>query len=1097
MPPLDPTLRRTLEKKTVEARDASEAAARVALRALAVHEREAYASLDEDERRLRRALRAKARQLGVNPENDLRPLVEECAYEQWHRMLFARFLAENRLLMHPDYEGVSVSLEECAELAPEEGNADAWATASRYASAMLPGIFRTDDPLLEVRLFPEGRAALERVISEIPPPTFTSDDGIGWVYQFWQTKAKTEVNASGRKIGGADLPAVTQLFTEDYMVKFLLHNSLGAWWAARHPESPITASLEYLRRKEDGTPAAGTFDGWPEKAAELKMLDPCCGSGHFLTAGADLLARMRAEEEGLSGAEAADAVLRENLFGLELDARCTQIAAFSLALWAWRRGGYRRLPVPNVACSGIPAGGRPEEWTKLARGDFRLENALRRLHALFRDAPDLGSLIDPSRVAEGRAFARTGTTEMDVAGIEEVEDLLEKALGRERGPATDDPASTVFGEAARGIARAAALMRRRYHLVATNVPYLGRGLQNEILRDYLEKYHPAGKADLATAFVQRSGDYCAPGGSYALVTPQNWLFLRTYKGLRERMLKGESWNLVARLGPKGFQTPMWDFNVMLITLTNAPPEGDHPMTGLDVSDRNKPAEKDRALREAEAVTLPQAGQLENPDSMIALNSSEDSIPLLSKFAFAVQGLATHDDPQFLRKFWEFGNLPVGWEYRAGTVDDTTDYGGRTDVFPWEGGTGRYYKHAMALKKVGRLGGWRSGGEAWGKLGVSVTQMRHLPANLYTGDFFNHSAAAIIPNDIAHLPALWAFCSSPEFNAEVRKLNQKMNVDNGYLTKAPFDLERWQKVADERYPDGLPEPYSDDPTQWLFHGHPAPSTAPLQVAVARLLGYRWPAETDEEMDLSAEARAWVSRCPDLDPFTDPDGIACLPSVAGERPAAERVRALLAKACGEEWSQPLLDSLLSDAGSSSASKDLGAWLRDDYFKQHCKLFHNRPFIWHVTDGRKDGFFALVNYHKLDAALLRRLIYTYLGSWIEAQQAAARAEERGADLRLAAARDLQARLQAILEGEPPYDIYIRWKPKHQQPIGWQPDLNDGVRLNIRPFVTAQVLRSKFTVKWKKDRGKNPDGTERHNDLHLTRAEKEEAHEKQGAKA
>jgi hypothetical protein len=316
-----------------------------------------------------------------------------------------------------------------------------------------------------------------------------------------------------------------------------------------------------------------------------------------------------------------------------------------------------------------------------------------------------------------------------------------------------------------------------------------------------------------------------------------------------------------------------------------------------------------------------------------------------------------------------------------------------------------------------------------------------------------------------------------------------SVDNGYITKIPFDLEHWEQVAEEKYPDGLPEPYSDDPTQWLFHGHPARAEAgtTLQVAVARLLGYRWPAESDEEMELSAEAREWISRCTDLDPLTDPDGIVCLPPVAGERPAAEKVRALLAKAYGEAWSEGLLDRLLSEAGS--AGKDLGAWLRDDFFKQHCRLFHNRPFIWHVWDGRKDGFSALVNYHKLDAALLRRLIYTYLGSWIEAQQAAASAGTRGADLRLAAARDLQDCLEAILEGEPPYDIYVRWKKKHEQPIGWEPDLNDGLRLNIRPFVTAEVLRSKFTINWKKDRGKNPNGSERHNDLHLTRAEKEEA--------
>ncbi len=323
----------------------------------------------------------------------------------------------------------------------------------------------------------------------------------------------------------------------------------------------------------------------------------------------------------------------------------------------------------------------------------------------------------------------------------------------------------------------------------------------------------------------------------------------------------------------------------------------------------------------------------------------------------------------------------------------------------------------------------------------------------------------------------------------------MALKTSYLLKVPFDLERWRKVAEERYPEGLPEPYSDDPTQWLFHGHPARAAegTALHVAAARLLGYRWPAEATgeaERMGLSAEGREWVSRAArgDLGSHTDPDGVVCIPAVAGERPAAERLRALLAAAwedAPEEWSHPVLDRLLSESGSPG--KDLAGWLWADFFKQHCRLFHNRPFVWHITDGRRDGFSALVNYHKLDSRLLGRLIYTKLGAWIENQRSAAEAGETGADLRLAAATDLQRSLIKIQEGDPPRDIYIRWKKRFEQPVGWHPDTNDGVRINIRPFVEAGVLRSKFTTNWKKDRGKNPDGSERHDECHLTRGEKE----------
>ena len=183
--------------------------------------------------------------------------------------------------------------------------------------------------------------------------------------------------------------------------------------------------------------------------------------------------------------------------------------------------------------------------------------------------------------------------------------------------------------------------------------------------------------------------------------------------------------------------------------------------------------------------------------------------------------------------------------------------------------------------------------------------------------------------------------------------------------------------------------------------------------------------------------------------------------------------------------LLDRFLADEGF--AGRDLEAWLRDAFFPSHCRLFHNRPFLWHAWDGRRDGFSALVNYHGLDRAKLEKLTFTYLGDWIARQKADAEREVAGADGRLVAALELQRKLREIAVGEPPYDLYIRWKALQGQPIGWEPDLNDGVRLNIRPFVTAGILRSKFTVHWKKDRGTNPDGSERINDVNLTRAEKE----------
>jgi hypothetical protein len=356
----------------------------------------------------------------------------------------------------------------------------------------------------------------------------------------------------------------------------------------------------------------------------------------------------------------------------------------------------------------------------------------------------------------------------------------------------------------------------------------------------------------------------------------------------------------------------------------------------------------------------------------------------------------------------------------------------------------------------------------------VSPMGSLPCTLYMGDRYDLNTLALVPHHDEDLPALWAFCSSAQFSEAVRRIDGAMKIAPRTLEHVPFDVEHWRRVAEEAAP--LPEPSSDDPTQWLFQGRPEASTAPLQVGVARLLGYRWPEQAESD---------------DLDDFADVDGIAGLPSVAGEAPAADRLERLLATAYGEAWSPGKAKELLQRAGSKK--KSLADWLADEFFKQHCALFGNRPFVWHIWDSQRDGFSALVNYHRLDRRMLEKLTYTYLGQdWVERQRAGVRDEVAGAEARLTAALALQRKLEAILVGERPLDIYVRWKPLHEQPIGWEPDLNDGVRLNVRPFVEAGVLRAPFNIHWRKDRGTNPDGSERHNDVHLSLAEKIEARTK-----
>lgn len=1161
--PLDKALRRALEATVVKARDIAETAASQALTRLSVGEAKAADYLNGQQRQLRTRLRAHGRQLGdskqANGQQSLNKLITEVAYEHWHRMLFARFLEQNSLLMYDEHTPLTLS--ECSELVQDPDSLrddlerrchSGWELAGVLASKMLPQIFRIDSPVFALEFAPEHQRELEKLVTGLAPDTFQAQDSLGWVYQFWQSKRKEEVNKSEVKIGADELSPVTQLFTEPYMVSFLLDNSLGAWWAgqrltghdwiAAQSEQELREKaaipgvpLSYLRFvKDEATqqwqPASGTFDAWPKRLSELKALDPCCGSGHFLVAAFLMLVPMRMQAEQLNARQAIDKVLSENLHGLELDQRCVELAAFAVALEAWRypdAGGYRTLPELHLACSGLSIAAARDEWKELSRkaGKQNLTIALDWMYQTFKDAPVLGSLINPRRSKAAQ-----------IAQWSELQQLLGEALSQDQAnqqSQADGEMSALTnrleaGIVAQGLAKAAELLSGQYTWVITNVPYLARGKQHDTLKDYCESYYPEGKNDLATVFLDRCLEFCVQGGTASIVLPQNWLFLTSYRKFREKLLQNDSWHLIARLGPGAFETISGEVvKAILINLSRGNAAGQSAdllssgepsnwIRGVDVSEPRTAVEKAAGLLADDVKSVEQGRQLENPDARIILASDNYQTELLSSYVVSTQGISPGDTSMMRASFWEIEfKKEIRWILLQSTPELGIHFSGCNFIL-----------RDPQFARTELLNGFRMCGErAWGKKGIAVGKMGTLPVSIFSGEAFDANCPVLEIKHEREYAAVFSLCTSEHYPQELRKLDSKVDVAVAAMDKVPFDLDYWTRVAEEQYPNGLPQPYTNDPTQWIFHGHPCGSVvwdedskwtahgelrvddSVLQVAVARLLGYRWPAELDPEMELAAEQREWVERCQELAGFVDDDGIVCLPPIRGEKAADQRLEALLQAAYGDAWTTPLKNRLLDAVGS----KSLSLWLRDKFFEQHCKLFQHRPFIWHIWDGLKDGFSVLVNYHKLDKAGLERLIYTYLGDWIRTQQAGLANGEDGAQERLAAAEALKKELEAILEGEKPYDIFVRWKSPAEQPIGWTPDLNDGVRLNIRPFIYARdvgkrgagILRWAPNIKWTKDRGKDVEsapwyrlGLEygegegaRINDHHLTLEEKRKA--------
>lgn len=548
--------------------------------------------------------------------------------------------------------------------------------------------------------------------------------------------------------------------------------------------------------------------------------------------------------------------------------------------------------------------------------------------------------------------------------------------------------------------------------------------------------------------------------------PEKWTYLRSYAAWRSALLNCAAFCMLVRLGPRAFRTSLWDLNIVLLIMTHGEASCSQRLRGIDVADSSSTDACASSLVDSHTpiAETDQHDLRGDPDAIITMEALPQGEPM-THFATCYQGTSTGDNLRYVCFFWEPELSDNRWVAFQGPSHVSIAFAGREHVV-----NKQLFETTPPCAAI-------RGREAWDRAGVAIARVGSQAATLYSGEKFSNTVPVIVPTEERWLPALWSFCTSTDFREKLRARNKSLSIDNGYIEQVPFDLEHWRSVAEEQYPDGLPERYSEDPTQWIFQGTVRPSTAPLQIAVARLLGYRWPEQADDE----------------LDDLVDDDGIVCIPSVRREQPAAVRLQQLLARAYGEAWKPGLAETLLAEVGYQG--KTLDDWLQDGCFQQHCELFHQRPFIWHIWDGRrKDGFHVLVNYQQLDRKRLEMLTYTYLGDWIRRQQEELKQEKGGAEGRLEAAKDLQRRLELILEGEAPHDIFVRWKRIEEQSIGWDPDLNDGVRLNIRPFMEADVLRKKPKIHWRKDRGKDPEDSpwyhlfegNRINDHHLTLEEK-----------
>lgn len=464
---------------------------------------------------------------------------------------------------------------------------------------------------------------------------------IGWLYQFYISERKNEIFASfkkGRKAGAEEIPAVTQLFTPDWIVRYLVQNSVGRLWVLNHPESTLAAQMDYyIPPVDEKTDFLKIVD--PQ---ELTVMDPCCGSGHMLTYAFDLLYAIY-EEEGYAPSEIPGLILTHNLYGTEIDPRAGALAAFALMMKA--RGRHRRFlsrPVQPHVRVIEPIVFSPDEVDALGSPGTAHDEMVQ-FWQCFTHADVLGSLITPD------------------AGLLPT---AERALDRIEAEGADLMTSGLH-DRMRQVVEQAKYLGHRYTVVVTNPPYMGQKNMGEVLKRWVADHHPQAKADLFAAFIERCRALArADRGLVAMITMQTWMFLGSFEKLRGTLLGENPPVTMLHLGERAFDSiggEVVSTAAFVLELGRDPSDrGTYVRLVQGKSEAEKRKLLNRALAggaelrfEATAqamLTLPgsRAAYWLSPTMMRAFTHGRP----LGEIAAPKQGLATADNARFLRLWFE-------------------------------------------------------------------------------------------------------------------------------------------------------------------------------------------------------------------------------------------------------------------------------------------------------------------------------------------------------------------------------------------------------------------------------------------------------------
>ena len=710
---------------------------------------------------------------------------------------------------------------------------------------ILPGMFQRLEDFTELllpdNLLREG-SVIERLVKQGDAGSILEEDWrdqvqiIGWLYQYYNTEPKDKVFADLKKnikVTKEKIPAATQLFTPDWIVRYMVENSLGRLWLEGHPNESLQGEWKYyLPEAEQEESVQKQLAEMRKESAKLKpedirCIDPCMGSGHILCYMFDVLVKIY-EDYGYTAREAAASIVQNNLYGLDIDDRAAQLAYFAVMMKArqYDRRFFSRGIQPNVMA--IEESNGLKTWAEtagdsLVSGQLTFEDDFIRmaddLIEIFQDAKEYGSLL-------------TAPADRYDALMDFIEKAKQQAGNLLFRAWIDEVEQRILP-----LIRQAKWLSAKYDVVVTNPPYMGASNMSAKLSAFVKKNYPDTKSDLFACFIEKCGELVKNSGYYAMITQHAWMFLSSFEKLRQKMLKKNIVNM-AHLGARAFEEIGGEVvQTTSLVLANYSNNGYNGVYAQLIEPTTQQGKEDMFLRGENRFVATQENFGKIPGSPVAywasdmiLATFENGI-LVDNISDVKIGMGTGKNDIFVRKWWEINHSAIDFSLK--NIAQLEDSHGK--YFPYnKGGEYRLWygnlQEVLWFDEAGRnamnsMSGHRENGGhdfyfrdgiTWTFISSSNFGVRYLPH----GALFDVAGSTLFTDD-KNIKFILGFLSSVVCSKILSFLNPTLNYQAGNIKSLPIIRDRIDIV--DKHTDDCVKISQQDwdafETSWDFACHP--------------------------------------------------------------------------------------------------------------------------------------------------------------------------------------------------------------------------------------------------------------------------------------